>query len=322
REYLERFIIISKGLVERAKEKLDKLCTFKTLMPEFFSPIDVKELEPIHQIIHTAHIPQMTPQYTRVYIAKLVSENLESSYVFSYYKYLTALSEYMLQAEYCAGFEIILDYTQINILSFVTKINPIELRQIITLMTEGYGCRIKSIHVISSSKMIDTLISLLKQVFSAKVADRIHLHKTADTLSDFIPKEIMPSDYGGKEKSVLELNRDWVEAINSKEFQEYMSVMNKANTIESCRQSSKFTENYGVSLLPYTGHNSTPCYYSEIFENRKKPSNTLPDPGIEPETPFSAVALAITRPTRQDVLCYVAVDAFGFRQSYSLVHIA
>ncbi|KAF9823977.1 hypothetical protein SFRURICE_013514 [Spodoptera frugiperda] len=39
----------------------------------------------------------------------------------------------------------------------------------------------------------------------------------------------------------------------------------------------------------------TPCYSREI-------SQTLPDPGIEPETPYPAFALATTRPTRQFVV--------------------
>ncbi|KAF9822773.1 hypothetical protein SFRURICE_019463 [Spodoptera frugiperda] len=38
---------------------------------------------------------------------------------------------------------------------------------------------------------------------------------------------------------------------------------------------------------------------------RKKPSNTLPDPGIEPETPCPAVALATTRPTRQSLIVHL-----------------
>lgn len=66
--------------------------------------------------------------------------------------------------------------------------------------------RIKEIHVITSSRMVDTLLALLKQVFSEKLSARIRTHKSKETIYEFVPKEIMPSDYGGEEKSLIDLH--------------------------------------------------------------------------------------------------------------------
>ncbi|KAF9805923.1 hypothetical protein SFRURICE_004135 [Spodoptera frugiperda] len=48
----------------------------------------------------------------------------------------------------------------------------------------------------------------------------------------------------------------------------------------------------------YKSH--TPCYYREMFDKPKNAQNTLPDPGIESETCFPAVALPTTRPMMQN----------------------
>lgn len=65
--------------------------------------------------------------------------------------------------------------------------------------------RIKAIHILSQSKFVDTLVSILKQVLSAKVAGRINIHKSSEDLHKYLSKDILPKDYGGEERSLKTL---------------------------------------------------------------------------------------------------------------------
>lgn len=73
-------------------------------------------------------------------------------------------------------------------------------------MKEGYGMRIKGIHIYTQSMAIDALVSIMKQGTSPKVANRYKVHKTLESVYDYIPKDILPVEYGGKEKPLFDLH--------------------------------------------------------------------------------------------------------------------
>ncbi|KOB51895.1 CRAL/TRIO domain-containing protein [Operophtera brumata] len=86
--------------------------------------------------------------------------------------------------------------------------------------TEGYAARLKAIHFISTSKAIDLLVNIMKQMFSAKIANRIHVHKTIEELCKC-------------------LNH-----ISSEKFMNHFKEMRNACTDESRRPVSTYNASY------------------------------------------------------------------------------
>ncbi|XP_072934347.1 alpha-tocopherol transfer protein-like [Epargyreus clarus] len=244
RSYLENMIMTNKGSIERAKNKLDKICTFRTIMPDFFGENLTKNNFGNMDELLNVILPKQTDSNHRVYILKNIGKSFTSEQFSNYYKYIILICEYLLAYDCSDGLMIIMDYTDANLFEVVKALNLVETRQIVSIITEGFGMRIKGIHLISTSKAVETLVTLLKQVLTTKLGERICVHKDISTVYQYIPKDIMPSEYGGKEKSLRKLRDEVMDKLTSNNFVKYIEEMNQAKTDESCRQSDKFNEQY------------------------------------------------------------------------------
>ncbi|CAG5022683.1 unnamed protein product [Parnassius apollo] len=245
KEYLETTIICCKGSLERSKMQLDKICTYRTLWPDYFGKFNVKEdVGNLYDIVIPVMLPKLTPDHYRVLLIKVYDHSLESLNMMYYYKHGVVVGDYLKLHDYPNGFLVIADLRELNIMEFVKKLNLIEIRQAMAIYMEGYGMRLKGIHILTASKFVDTLVSILKQVLSEKVSKRIVIHKSVESLYEVAPKEIFPIEYGGEERSINKIFETWLELLSSKEHLDYLEEINEAKTDEACRQVDKFNENY------------------------------------------------------------------------------
>ncbi|XP_038213932.1 uncharacterized protein LOC119833814 [Zerene cesonia] len=243
--YLEMTIIQSKGSIERAKQMTDKMCTLKSLLPQYFTIIDIKkDFADMFEIVTPVILPRLTKDHRRVFVTKMWGDVRNIRNITNFFRYTFMMAEYDHQADYVSGIHLTVDFSEINMMDLLSKLNPVELKQVITTLMVAYGMRIQGIHCISASKLIEGFIAILKQFLKPKIVSRIHVYKNWEELHDVFGKDVLPKDFGGDEKSIKEIHADWIEELSSKEFTAYLRDIFSAGTDESCRPTHKFNEDY------------------------------------------------------------------------------
>ncbi|XP_063628795.1 uncharacterized protein LOC134800227 isoform X1 [Cydia splendana] len=245
RDYLERIIISTKGSVEKAKKRIDKVCTMRTMVPNLFEKIHAKNDFPHLQDFYiNLNLPKITEDNYRIFIAKIGNKPLSPSVYLQAYQLSVLFCEYMKLYDYTLGYHVIYDMRDANILDVVTKMDLVDLRNVVSFYTDGYGFRIKGVYILSNSSIIGTFVDVLKQLVSAKIGQRICVCKTMEELYERVPKHLLPEDYGGEQKSVLTLYDEWIEEISQDKHVEYLKVMRGACTNEKLRRPDKFNDDY------------------------------------------------------------------------------
>ncbi|KAH9636996.1 hypothetical protein HF086_016278 [Spodoptera exigua] len=245
KRFLESALITCKGSVEKAKRQIDLLCTMKTMVPRFFARHNLKtELQPALEKVWHIPLPQLTEDYCRIVWIKSFTNDFSSDDILQFFQYTIVLAEYARANDYVNGYILIVDYRDWNMFKLITRMTTPDVQPFINVLTKGYGGRLKNVHIISDSKAVEVLVATVKQLISEKLGKRIQVHKNLEELHKVVPKDLLPEEFGGKQKSCEKIQAEIVDELASDRHIQYLKVMSKACTDESKRNTGKFNEEY------------------------------------------------------------------------------
>lgn len=97
------------------------------------------------------------------------------------------------------------------------KVNLSTLKLYFKYVQEAHPVRVQQIHVVNCTSMINRIMSLIKPLLKPEVAARFQFHTPgSETLYDFIPREMLPEEYGGYAGPIQDIKNFWVKKFLSK----------------------------------------------------------------------------------------------------------
>ncbi|XP_074030263.1 retinol-binding protein pinta isoform X2 [Leptinotarsa decemlineata] len=205
------FLIMNKFSVENVKQKIDMYYTMRSLYPDYFE--NKHPLSPCmqHTMDKTCYVPmpKATDEEYRVIISHIFDENPEFD-IITFFSLIFNVTEVRIKEDYNVGDIVIHDFKNVN-LGHLAQCTPTHIKNYTTIL-------------------------------------EITLHKSTDTIKDYISKDILPKDYGGTGPSLREYSEIW-----KQKFTEYKG---RFDTLDTLRVNEKLRPSPLINdeVLGYYGH--------------------------------------------------------------------
>ena len=215
---LRTFLRGCKFSLEKVKKKLDMYYTMRNAVPEFFNDrdIDRPELKEIMDNCHVPPLPNLTPNGRRVTILRASDKDIPTPSASESMKLVMMIGDVRLAEESVgvAGDVFIFDAVAASP-KHLPKFTPQILKKFFICVQEAYPAKIKEIHIINVSPLVDSLVNFVKPFLKEKIRNRIYMHSNIDDLYKYVPKNILPSEYGGDAGSIVAINEAWREKLRT-----------------------------------------------------------------------------------------------------------
>nr|XP_012146517.1 PREDICTED: uncharacterized protein LOC100877368 isoform X2 [Megachile rotundata] len=230
------FLRGSKFSLEKCKKKLDMYFTMRAAIPEFFTNRDITrpELREITKIVQIPPLPGLTKNGRRVIVMRGIDKDLPTPNVAEVMKLVLMIGDVRLKEEQVgvAGDVYILDASVATPAHFA-KFTPALVKKFLVCVQEAYPVKLKEVHVVNVSSVVDSIVNFVKPFLKEKIRNRIFMHSDMNTLYEYIPKEILPTEYGGDAGPIQAIQDTWIKKLE--EYGPWFAQQESVKTNEMLR---------------------------------------------------------------------------------------
>ncbi|XP_043265212.1 alpha-tocopherol transfer protein-like [Colletes gigas] len=213
---LMTFLRGCKFSLEKCKKKLDMYFTMRAAVPEFFTNRDVTspEMREITKLIQIPPLPGLTKNGRRVIVMRGVDKDVPTPNVTETLKLVMMIGDIRLKEELVgvAGDVYVLDASVATPAHFAKFTHGI-VKKFLVCVQEAYPVKLKEVHVVNVSPLVDTIVKFVKPFLKEKIRNRIFMHSDVKTLYDYVPKEILPTEYGGDAGPIQVIHETWLKKL-------------------------------------------------------------------------------------------------------------
>ncbi|XP_049827245.1 clavesin-1-like [Schistocerca gregaria] len=229
---IERMYINSKCSMEKVKLGLDAYFSLKHRFPELLMNrnFEGSDFQFAKKHLKMMVMPRLTKDAYRVHVWTAVDEDSTNVIWPLYGKILTTRLEIMLAEDYSLGDVGIIDLANVNA-GHIVRADINLVRNMEVCYQTAYRRRLKGLHLVNASKIIHSVMKVVKMALSEKLQKRVFAHLPGSTtLFDYVEPDCVPDELGGTAGPADNFAYKLREMVNSEwllEKDKYMSDESK-----------------------------------------------------------------------------------------------
>ncbi|XP_045467502.1 alpha-tocopherol transfer protein-like [Harmonia axyridis] len=234
---LLRFLHTCNYSIEQTKTLIELFYTIRSQAPELFSNRDPTQsaLQDCFKAIDMVPLPKLTGKNYKLLLYRFVDTDPEKFMYADSVKsfYMVSDVRMLVEKEFPEGEVPIFDMAGMS-WKHMTKMPLPIVKKYMVYSQEAHPIKLKEIHLVNAPNFLDRAMAMMRPFIKSEILSMIHTHPpNSTTLFDYVPKELLPEEYGGSIGKMKDLKEMWLKRVM--EHKEYLTDESRWSVNESKR---------------------------------------------------------------------------------------